>query len=252
MHDLHHTKNFPQQTPHIVSFRRNEFYLLSEEEILFYDAESKTHKTIAFAADTSLKTFAFMASDYNGRIWILGQTGLAEIQYTDSVWNEDSEWRFHFYPDEIDYSTPRTLCVYPGSELVVTLASNMPRHKHLLHYKGNKWSVLYSGDFAAGWLGIDGGCWILKLSHDLVRFSFCYYLNNIMYCMKPNKFNQEVFHLVSNTKESFWFSNRNGLNQYQTPLWRKDRLFPDPHDTSFLTAGMIDSSSTMWVASKGT
>lgn len=249
LHDLKEETDFPLQTPYIVSVKENQFYLLNQEKIIFYDAVSQTKHTAAAAADTPLQTFYSMRSDNEGLVWILGQTGIAEIQLTDVGTFHVDNWKIHYFPKEINYISPRHFYLYPNREIAVTLATENPKFRHFLHFHKDEWELKYSGNITLGWLGPNDGFWSNQLSDDATQFSLFFHTQNQKYVLESNQYNKTIYSIISNSRNQFFLCNGNGLTGFQAPLWQTDHSFPEKNER-LLLAGLKDSNNTTWAASQ--
>lgn len=249
LHELGEDNTFPTGTDYLVTFKKDKFYLLNQNELIYYDAVLKEKKVLKRAIETPLEAFNKMVSSPEGNILILGIKGVAEIILQNHQWNEMVEWNYYLFPNDIQYTRPLSFYCYPNREYAVSLLTGNKKNRHFLHFKNNQWTVRCSGDFAFGWLGPNDGIWLTRLNEDESRFTLLFYNNDIWYQIEPNKFNSTIYFIVSNKKESFWINNSNGLTQFSAPLWRQEYSFPDQKDIGIIMSGLKDSSDNTWIVS---
>lgn len=213
-----------------ISLHSNQFYIITKDELYWCNTQRNTKEVVQKSKDTNIGSYVSIQTDHMNSVWIAGEYGMIEFDISKTKSLKGQPFNQYQYPIG-NSQIPDFFCVYPNREISINLKND---EIQLYHLKNGKWNLLYSDKDFYGWLGHDGGFWILKRLEDgSKRIQF--HLTNKIYEMVPNKYTNSVIKTIVFNKEMFWLSSHNGLVSFHAPVWRRDESMP-PQITYMKTA----------------
>lgn len=246
-HDLReyfpeYKEKFPFRRFLIASSFENEFYIISPNQLITYNAETQTAEILLTQEDTPLQNFESIESNYNGSIWVIANNGVIQISATQKYSPHDFQHTVHMLPTGFESATILDVFVYPdGSLCVITDSLNQ---RSILSLQNGKWQTLYTGNFVTGWLGHDNGFWVVNQHEETNEMLLQYHIQNKIYEMKPNRFTRRFFDIRIESKNQFFLASQNGIAMFTVPLWRPDETLPSQEKN--IKSSIAESGTRHW------
>ncbi|MDP8245518.1 MAG: response regulator [Candidatus Hinthialibacter antarcticus] len=230
------------------AYHHGEYYILTKNELLFYDLKEKNTTTILQADQTLLESFnEFYLSPTQKTLWIAGLTGLASISLTNGLIDQEQSLKHYPFPNNLKLRNLRYLHAYDNDEIVGT-ADIVGAGACLLRFLQGNWQLVHSGDFVEGWLGTESSYWYYNYvarnhTHQLVHVR-----DGKEYFLKTNKFIRNIYDVITDSKKQFWIASPAGVALYSEPLWQNVAALPENVD--HIRESMVDSQGRIWFVAR--